>query len=417
MARRPTASWLLLLTAACTAARLLDARSTADHRPRRVAAVAEPQRTPPAGLPPLRRRPPPPAQAQNASGLVGVLLALGHNWLIVERLTSLALNAVSSATTLVASSIARITRFPPRVMLVTMRGLIATEAEARVASDNHGGSVGAFLDSAGQRAAARRPLARGDLVNLERFERPLRRAFAAPGARAVALVLDSPGGSPAQSSLLHERLLALRRAFPRVKLLAFVEDAAVSGGYYIACAADEIVADHNSIVGSVGVISRGFGYVKSLRRKGVERRVFSAGDSKSGLDPFLPMRSRDLARQRRLLRELHINFIESVKRGRGDRLRAEEAARLAYNTTASGWMPGWILGPSAATLRRLVERGAGLFDGSVYSGSVALRLGLVDSLGEMRTDLERRYGRNVQVVSCDPQTTVELSRLLKAIFR
>ena len=111
-------------------------------------------------------------------------------------------------------------------------------------------------------AAARR---NGELINLERFDAVLTRAFRATRCRAVAIVINSPGGSPAQSSLLYKRLRELRRRHPKTKLIAYVQDSAASGGYYIACAADEIIADTNSIVGSIGVVSRGFGYVRALK--------------------------------------------------------------------------------------------------------------------------------------------------------
>jgi len=197
-------------------------------------------------------------------------------------------------------------------------------------------------------------------------------------------------------------------SYPNVKLLCFVEDYAASGGYYIASAADEIVADHNSLVGSIGVISSGFGYVSALKRKGLERRVFKAGASKAGLDPYLPIRSNDLKQKRRLLLELHRNFIAAVKEGRHDRLKPEEAARLAYNSTSAFWSE-----PSERRLRAMVAAGDGLFDGSVYSGSVAHALGLVDSVGEMNSDLQRRYGRFVNVVPVQPEAPVDLSRFLR----
>jgi len=295
----------------------------------------------------------------------------------------------------------------PRVALVTMRGVIASDDEMRTGL-SEAMLAPEMLKPDGTVASYK--MGGGELINLQRFERTLTRAFATPGCRAVALLIDSPGGSPAQSSLIYQRLRALRARHPRVALLAFVEDAAVSGGYYIACAADEIIADHNSVVGSVGVISRGFGYVSMLKKKGLERRVHAAGDSKSGLDPYLPMRSKDLAQQRRLLKELHSNFITAVGDGRGDRLRREKAARLYYNNTRSYWS---FSKPSKSTLSRLVARGAGLFDGSVYSGGAGHALGLVDRIGEMRSELQRRYGKAVHVLRVEPEVPLDYSRLLR----
>ena len=132
----------------------------------------------------------------------------------------------------------------------------------------------------------------------------------------MCLLINSPGGSPVQSSLIYERLRALRARHKQVPLLAFVEDSACSGGYYIACAADEIIADPNSIVGSIGVITRGFGYVKAIKKEGLTRRLYTAGDHKSGLDPFLPERAKDLKQQKRLLQEIHDNFVAAVKQAR-----------------------------------------------------------------------------------------------------
>ena len=325
---------------------------------------------------------------------------------------NLATKWIKAVTAILAAACVKVTSFPPRVAIVKMQGLIASEDEAFQSSQQ--GATMAMLDETLQHRYSR-PSTRAQIINLQRFEPRLKRAFAAPGIRAVALLIDSPGGSPAQSSLLYERLLELRRQFPKVKLLAFVEDAAVSGGYYIACAAEEIIADPNSIIGSVGVISRGFGFVKSLKKQGVERRVQAAGDSKAGLDPYLPMRSRDIARQRRLLAEIHANFIASVRKGRKDKLNFTEAARLSFNTSYT-WMGtlGYIFQPSKSKLGGSDESGAGLFDGSVYSGSVAQTLGLVDRVGDMRSDLERRFGRRVQLVPCEPERSViDLIRLLR----
>lgn len=358
---------------------------------------------------PLRRPAPPqrspaypvplPAINGTAGAVAAVLIALSSNWVVYERLSWLVTALGRWSVGAVRTLFVRTLHFPPTVTLVTMRGLIATDDEMRT------GLSYAML--APEAAPAE---VRGEsLVNLGRFEKALDRAFSMPGARAVALLIDSPGGSPAQSSLLHRKLLALRRRHPRVKLLAFVEDSAASGGYYIACAADEIVADANSIVGSIGVISRGFGFVKSLKKKGVERRVHAAGDSKSGLDPYLPMRSADLARQRRLLKELHANFIGAVQAGRKGRLKRDEAALLCYNSTE----PRLFASPGRRTLARMAQRGDGLFDGSVYSGAVAQALGLVDGVGEMSTELQRRYGRAVRVVRVEPEAPVDYRRLLR----
>ena len=298
-------------------------------------------------------------------------------------------------------------------------------------------------------AAARR---NGELINLERFDAVLTRAFRATRCRAVALVINSPGGSPAQSSLIYKRLRELRRRHPKTKLIAYVQDSAASGGYYIACAADEIVCDTNSLVGSIGVVSRGFGYVRALKKQGVERRIHAAGESKAGMDPYLKVTNKDLARQRRLLRELHTNFIGAVKEGRGDRLKPEAAARLHHRTsvaagTVRSRLPSALTEPSRSTLRKLQAQGAGLFDGAVYSGTAGIEVGLldfnpdpdpnpltpiltadpnpcpdphqvgmVDGIGEITNDMSKRFGRHVQLVNMEPEEPVDYGRLLRWLF-
>mmetsp|Transcript_12383 Transcript_12383/g.26757 ORF Transcript_12383/g.26757 Transcript_12383/m.26757 type:complete len:410 (-) Transcript_12383:146-1375(-) len=357
---------------------------------------------------PPQRGPVPMQPVNGSSTLSTLLIALGTNWLVYERFSALAIRVCRNAFRTLTSWCTRVANYPPRAVVVHLKGIIATEDEVKY-GDSRAMLLAPELAPADPEAGDSRPQVRGDLINLARFEKTLSRAFATPGARAVAILIDSPGGSPAQSSLLYHRLRALRTRYPRVKLLAFVEDSAASGGYYIACAADEIIVDANSIVGSIGVISRGFGYVQALRKKGVERRVFTAGESKGGVDPYLPIRSKALAKQKRLLGELHSNFIAAVREGRGDRLKPEAAARLSYSTTA--WAPSFM--PSNATIRRLVTDGAGLFDGSVYSGTTAAELGLVDLVGEMRFELQRRYGRSVRISRLEPEAPIDYSRLLR----
>ena len=179
------------------------------------------------------------------------------------------------------------------------------------------------------------------------------------------------------------------------------------------CAADEIIADPSSLVGSIGVISRGFGYVRAIKKQGVSRRVHSAGESKSGIDPYMPMRRKDLSSQKRLLREIHENFIADVREGRGDRLKPEAAARLHVTTAGGGGCTGALFGrPSKRTIRGLVKEGAGLFDGSVYSGEVGKEVGLVDEVGEMRTVLQKRFGKYVRIETMEEEK-IDYSKLLR----
>jgi signal peptide peptidase SppA len=200
----------------------------------------------------------------------------------------------------------------------------------------------------------------------------LRRAFATRGARAVVLSINSPGGSPVQSSLIAQRirLLAAEKQLP---VIAFVEDVAASGGYWLACAGDEIVADASSIVGSIGVISAGFGFQDLLARFGVERRVHTSGERKSMLDPFRPERTEDVERLKGLQAEIHDGFKDWVRQRRGARLKGDPAT---------------------------------LFSGEFWTGKRGLELGLVDSLGEVRGVLQARYGAKVHLPVISPRRSL-----------
>ncbi|UYN94460.1 MAG: S49 family peptidase [Enhydrobacter sp.] len=213
-------------------------------------------------------------------------------------------------------------------------------------------------------------------LSIETVAPLLQRAFALRGARAVALVLNSPGGSPVQSSLIAQRirLLAVEKNLP---VIAFVEDVAASGGYWLACAADEILVDAASIVGSIGVISAGFGFPDALARLGVERRVHTSGERKSMLDPFRPENPDDVERLERLQSEIHEGFKEWVRQRRGDRLKADAAL---------------------------------LFTGEFWTGRRGVELGLVDGVGEIRATLQARYGPRVRLPVIAPRRRL-LSRL------
>jgi signal peptide peptidase SppA len=194
------------------------------------------------------------------------------------------------------------------------------------------------------------------VINSVSTEKVLERAFAPERLAAVALLVNSPGGSPTQSALVADRIrgLAAERDVP---VLAFCEDVAASGGYWLACAADEIYAHATSIVGSIGVISQSFGLEGLLQRIGVERRLYTAGDAKSRLDPFLPEKPEDVVWLRGLQDQLHEMFRDWVVARRGDRLASD------------------------------VE----LFNGEVWTGARAAELGLVDGLGTARGVLTERF--------------------------
>ena len=160
-------------------------------------------------------------------------------------------------------------------------------------------------------------------LTLASVAKPLERAFAYPRARAVALLINSPGGSAVQSHLVFQRIRQLAREKDR-PVIAFVEDVAASGGYMIACAADEIVADPSSIVGSIGVIGATFGFSKLIEKIGVERRIYTSGTNKAMLDPFLPENPDHVARLKAIQEDIHASFIALVKSRRGAKLTAPE---------------------------------------------------------------------------------------------
>ncbi|NRB01965.1 MAG: S49 family peptidase [Rhodobacteraceae bacterium] len=189
----------------------------------------------------------------------------------------------------------------------------------------------------------------------------LERAFSKGKPAAVALEINSPGGSPVQSSLIGARIrrLAEDKGIP---VFAFVEDVAASGGYWLAASADEIYADPSSVVGSIGVISASFGAHDLIARYGVERRVYTAGTSKSQLDPFRPENEEDVARLKSLLNDIHGNFIDHVKARRGSKLSTE----------------------------------ADLFNGEVWLGEKAKALGLIDGIDHVKPFMQQRFGKKVK---------------------
>ncbi|MCW3011859.1 MAG: family peptidase [Solirubrobacterales bacterium] len=218
-------------------------------------------------------------------------------------------------------------------------------------------------------AASGSPLARGT-ISLEGVEPALKRAFETDGLRAVALSINSPGGSPTQSALVADRIRGLA-AEHEVPVIAFCEDVAASGGYWLACAADEVVACPTSLVGSIGVVSGGFGLEGLIERLGVERRLHTAGEDKARLDPFLPEKPEDVVWLRGMQDELHAMFAGWVQERRGAKLDA----------------------------------GADLFTGEVWTGAKALGLGLVDTLGTLRGVLGERYP-DAEVVPVHPRRSV-----------
>jgi signal peptide peptidase SppA len=198
-------------------------------------------------------------------------------------------------------------------------------------------------------------------MSLAGVARTLERAFSMKNAKAVALAINSPGGSPVQSRQIYLRIRQLA-AEKKLPVLVFVEDVAASGGYMIACAGDEIFCDPSSIMGSIGVVGGSFGFQDLIKRIGVERRLYTAGEHKGMLDPFLPENPDDVARLKAIQREIHALFIALVKQSRGARLKGTDDV---------------------------------LFTGEYWAGETSVSLGLADAIGDLRSTLRARYGDKV----------------------
>ena len=221
----------------------------------------------------------------------------------------------------------------------------------------------------------------GAMLSLARVEKLLDKAFAMKAAPAVALAVNSPGGSPVQSRLIYQRIRLLAREHGK-PVLVFCEDAAASGGYLIALAGDEIFADPASILGSIGVVSASFGFVDLIKKVGVERRLKTAGAKKTLADPFSPETEDQAAAIDRIMTGLHRQFIALVKERRAERLDAAKE----------------------------------LFDGSVYTGEEAVQAGLADGLAELRAELKRRFGEDVRLRPLTPQRAGLLPHLVGSTF-
>ncbi|MGF7156863.1 S49 family peptidase [Bartonella heixiaziensis] len=217
---------------------------------------------------------------------------------------------------------------------------------------------GAILDSTSLMA---RSLSLGKCANL------LDKAFAYKKAPAVALIINSPGGSPVQSRLIFKRIRDLAEEKNK-KVLVFIEDVAASGGYMIACAGDEIFADPSSIVGSIGVVSASFGFPELLKKIGVERRVYTAGKNKVTLDPFQPEKKADIEHLKSLQGEVHQTFIDLVKERRASKLSDDQ----------------------------------NIFTGLFWSGKKGVELGLIDGLNDIRSVIKKRFGEDTKLRLISP---------------
>jgi serine protease SohB len=207
------------------------------------------------------------------------------------------------------------------------------------------------------------PSLRGMGLSLTAINAALERAFKVRGAKAVALSINSPGGSPVQSALIASRIrtLASEKGLP---VIAFIEDVGASGGYWLALAADEIFAAGSSIVGSIGVVHASFGFAGAIERLGIERRLYTAGANKAMLDPFRPQDPDDVNRLMEIMSDIHTDFKGTVRQRRGDRLRAPDEE---------------------------------LFEGQIWTGRKAAELGVIDGLGDLHGILRERFGEKVKL--------------------
>jgi len=205
-------------------------------------------------------------------------------------------------------------------------------------------------------------------LTLNTLDKLIEKLFSDKKSPAVALIINSPGGSPTQSSLIAERIISKSKE-KKKKVLAFVEDVAASGGYWLACAADEIFVDQNSVVGSIGVISPGFGFVEFIKKIGIERRVYTSGKSKSFLDPFKAEKKEDIERLKTIQEQIHENFISYVKNRRGLKLNENQQNEI--------------------------------FSGLFWVGQKAIDLGLADEMGSIYEIINKRFGKKAKIKIID----------------
>jgi len=210
----------------------------------------------------------------------------------------------------------------------------------------------------------------------------IKKAFSYKKAKCIAVSINSPGGSPVQSHLIHDYIKQLAKKNKK-KVIIFAEDVAASGGYLIACAGDEIYANSSSIIGSIGVISASFGFQDAIKKIGIQRRVYTAGKNKSTLDPFKEEKDEDIERIKKLQLELHSDFIEVVKKSRGQKLKDPEK-----NNT---------------------------FTGEFWSGSTSMKLGLIDGIGNAEQILREKFGEDIVIKKLEKQKSFIAKKLSSSI--
>ena len=219
-------------------------------------------------------------------------------------------------------------------------------------------------------------------ITLSSIEDLLEKAFKIKKSAAVAIIINSPGGSPVQSSLIYKRIKKLAKK-NKTKVIFFVEDVAASGGYYIACAGDEIYVDENSIVGSIGVIYTSFGFDKLIKKYGIERRIFTTGKYKSILDSFQKQKLSDVKKLKSIQTEIFKNFKDIVLKSR---------------------------------IKKINKQNKNIFSGSFWTGKEAIKLGLVDGIGDLKTIMEKKFGEKLRYVSIKPKKSFLKGILSKSFY-
>tara|TARA_Y100000590_G_scaffold278336_1_gene312408 strand:- start:4026 stop:4859 length:834 start_codon:yes stop_codon:yes gene_type:complete len=214
-------------------------------------------------------------------------------------------------------------------------------------------------------------------ITISSVEHLIEKAFKIKNSSAVAIIINSPGGSPVQSSLIYKRIKSLSIK-NKTKVFFFVEDVAASGGYYIACSGDEIYVDENSIVGSIGVIYASFGFDKLIKKYGVERRIFTTGKNKSILDSFQKQKLSDIKKLKSVQMNIFKNFKDIVIKSRGKKINKENKE---------------------------------IFSGSFWAGNEAVKLGLVDGIGDLKSIMKNKFGEKIKYVTIKPKKS-----FLKSIF-
>ena len=220
-------------------------------------------------------------------------------------------------------------------------------------------------------------------LNIGNLDKLIDKLFADKKSPAVCLIINSPGGSPTQSSLIAEKIIKKSKEKNK-KVLTFVEDVAASGGYWLACAGEEIYIDINSILGSIGVISPGFGFVELIKKAGIERRVYTSGKSKSFLDPFKEEKKEDIERLKKIQEQIHDNFISYVKSRRGNKIKDNN-----YNEVFSGLF--WV-------------------------GQKAIDLGLADGIGSINDILKQKFGKKAKIKLIDQKKSFLQKRLSSSLI-